>query len=471
MEAAFTPIEKIISNYNDQQSFIACAKQLTASERIVLLKKLKVAILENEPMLIKALEDDFKKCAFETQVTEVFATLFELNHTIKKLNKWTKDKAVGRSLLFFNVKAYLHYEPKGQVLIITPWNYPFQLPMSHLIGAIAAGNTVMLKLSEYAPHCNAIVKKIIQSVFPTKHVAVIEGAVAETTALLELKFDHIHFTGSPTVGKVVMKAASKHLADLTLELGGKSPVFIDKDVNINQVVRNIIWAKFVNAGQTCIAPDYILLDRKLEKEVEASFRKQLKIAFGESPQHAADLARIIHSNQFERLQRGLQEIKNTATIIAGGQTDFTDRYIAPTVLKNVPTDAQLMQEEIFGPILPLVYYDRVEEALAFVASKEKPLALYIFSKNKNYVQQVIKHTNAGGTCVNDALIHIMHPNLPFGGVNNSGIGQSFGWHGFKSFSHERAIADAKLKPSSSLFWFPYTEKSKKTLHFLRKLFL
>uniref|UniRef100_UPI0033419891 aldehyde dehydrogenase family protein n=1 Tax=Dysgonomonas capnocytophagoides TaxID=45254 RepID=UPI0033419891 len=299
----------------------------------------------------------------------------------------------------------------------------------------------------------------------------VEGAVEETTHLLNLRFDHIHFTGSPKVGKIVMEAASKNLTDITLELGGKSPAVIDKNVNLKQVVKNLIWAKFINAGQTCIAPDYILAHRHQKQQIEELFRRELEEAFGTDALNSPDYARIINDKQFERLNNSLESAKQLgATIIAGGKTDAKLKFIAPTVVTNVALNNSLMTDEIFGPILPIVYYGQIQEAIDFINAKEKPLALYVFSKDSNFNKHVIRHTSAGSTCINDAVIQIMQPNLPFGGVNNSGIGQSTGRYGFKAFSHERAVADVKLFPVSSMFWYPYTEKTNKMLQWIRRLF-
>ncbi|MGH2624059.1 MAG: aldehyde dehydrogenase family protein, partial [Sphingobacterium sp.] len=356
-------------------------------------------------------------------------------------------------------------------LIISPWNYPFQLPMVHLASCLAAGNTAILKLSEFSPNTNGIIKQIIENVFTEKQVAVIIGSIPETTHLLRLKFDHIHFTGSPKVGKIVMQAASINLSDVTLELGGKSPAVIDRNVNLKKVVKNLIWAKFVNAGQTCIAPDYLLVHKHLKNEIQEVFQQEIELAFGKEPINSPDYARIINDKQFDRLVGALDQAKSLgAKVITGGAINRSERFISPTVLTRVALTNPLMTDEIFGPILPIVYYEKISEAIEFINEKEKPLALYVFSKNAHFSKHVIAQTSAGSTCINDAMIQIMHPSLPFGGVNHSGIGQSTGWFGFKAFSHQRAIADVKIHPISSLFWFPYTEKTYQVLTWIKKLF-
>ncbi|WP_185212899.1 aldehyde dehydrogenase family protein [Sphingobacterium mizutaii] len=468
---AYNTLSEIDKIYQSQLKNKSAIKHSTAYKRIGWIKKLLDTINREEKAIEQALYQDFHKSGIETAITEILVVQLELKHIAKKLRGWMKDKKVRRSLVMPNVSAYLHYEPKGNALIITPWNYPFQLPLVHLAACIAAGNTAILKLSEFSPNSNQVLKKIIAEVFPTDHIAVIEGAVEETTHLLNLKFDHIHFTGSSKVGKIVMEAASKHLTDITLELGGKSPAVIDKNVNLRQVVKNLIWAKFINAGQTCIAPDYILAHRHQKQQLEEVFKIEIEEAFGKDAFNSPDYARIINEKQFERLNQALDSAKQLgANIIAGGKTDGRNKYIAPTVITNVAANNPLMTEEIFGPILPIVYYAQIQEAIDFINAKEKPLALYVFSKDSNFNKHIIRNSSAGSTCINDAVIQIMQPNLPFGGVNNSGLGQSTGWYGFKAFSHERAVADVKIIPLSSMFWYPYTEKTSRMLQWIRRLF-
>ena len=468
---AYNTLSEIDKIYQSQLKNKSAIKHSTAYKRIGWIKKLLDTINREEKAIEQALYQDFHKSGIETAITEILVVQLELKHIAKKLRGWMKDKKVRRSLVMPNISAYLHYEPKGNALIITPWNYPFQLPLVHLAACIAAGNTAILKLSEFSPNSNQVLKKIIAEVFPTDHIAVIEGAVEETTHLLNLKFDHIHFTGSSKVGKIVMEAASKHLTDIPLELGGKSPAVIDKNVNLRQVVKNLIWAKFINAGQTCIAPDYILAHRHQKQQLEEVFKIEIEEAFGKDAFNSPDYARIINEKQFERLNQALDSAKQLgANIIAGGKTDGRTKYIAPTVITNVAANNPLMTEEIFGPILPIVYYAQIQEAIDFINAKEKPLALYVFSKDSNFNKHIIRNSSAGSTCINDAVIQIMQPNLPFGGVNNSGLGQSTGWYGFKAFSHERAVADVKIIPLSSMFWYPYTEKTSRMLQWIRRLF-
>lgn len=468
----YTTIEHINNVYQTQLEFKTALKGSSIAERINWLKALRACILQKEIEIKEAIYKDFRKSAVETETTEILTSLLEINLFIKKLAHWAKPKPVGASLLFATTQAKLIYEPKGNSLIITPWNYPFQLPIVHLLASVAAGNTVMLKLSEFTPHTNQLLKEILLQVFDEQHVAVVQGAVAETTHLLSLKFDHIHFTGSPAVGKIVMAAAAKNLTAITLELGSKSPVFIDKNIHVTEVARNIIWAKFVNMGQTCIAPDYLLVDKSIEKEFDQALQEQMLRAFGEQAKDSVDLARINNERQFDRLLSYLEELKNSeAEYVVAGEHNKTSLFIHPTIVKKIPPKSRLMEDEIFGPILPIYYYSDVAKALEMVATKEKPLALYIFSKEQKYIDHILKNSTAGGTTINDALLHIMHPNLPFGGVNHSGIGQSLGIYGFKSFSHERAVLQSNYFPMSKLFWYPYTQTTQKMLLLIRKLFL
>ncbi|MGJ1317120.1 aldehyde dehydrogenase family protein [Sphingobacterium spiritivorum] len=469
-EAPRTPLAQISSLYCRQLDYKEKTRQLSVEQRISFLRSLGKQIENNHAAITKALHLDFRKNTFETDYTEIYVVQSTIKHICRNLKRWAQNRKVKNNLMYITTRSYLQYEPKGSSLIITPWNYPFQIPLMQTISSIAAGNTVMLKLSEYVPHTNVIVEEIIRSVFKQEHVTVINGQAEETTHLLNLKFDHIHFTGSPKVGKIVMQAASAHLSDITLELGGKSPVFIDKDVNLRQIVRNLIWGKFVNAGQTCIAPDYVLIDKNLKDTFEKILPEEVIMAFGTSAEQSPDLARIINDRQFDRLEAALKKaVQAGARILTGGETNKTSLYIAPTVVTGMPADSTLMTEEIFGPILPVVYYDTVDEALTLVSRKEKPLALYIFSKDSHYTDTILRNTTAGSTAVNDMLIQYMHPNLPFGGVNHSGIGQSFGQYGFKSFSHERTVVSgSKNLPLSRIFWYPYTAKTRKLFNFIKR---
>lgn len=464
------PIAEINRIHQAQTDYKERVKHSSSKVRQSWLKVLLAKIQTEERNIERALYHDFHKSSTETAITEYLPVKWELKHLIKSIPRWMKDKSLPRSLKMLNVKAFLHYEPKGNTLIITPWNYPFMLPIVHLAASVAAGNTVMLKLSEHAPHTNRVIRAILTSVFPSEHVAVIDGGVSETTHLLKLPFDHIHFTGSSRVGKIVAEAAAKNLSGITLELGGKSPAIIDKNVHLRRVVKNLIWAKFVNAGQTCIAPDYLLVHRHLRQEIETVFKEEMEHAFGEHPVNSPDFARIINTDQFDVLDQALRDaLSSGAHLITGGQVNRSGRYIAPTVLTHIAKSNRLMQDEIFGPILPIVYYGQVQEAIDHVNGAGEPLALYVFSNDSLFCSHILRHTSSGSVGVNDAMIQIMHPNLPLGGVNASGMGQSLGWYGFRNFSHERAVAEAQWRPLSALFWYPYTERTNKVLQWLKRL--
>jgi len=468
----FVNAEQIDRVYMAQSNYQSFAKASTAKSRIQLLSQLEKAILKYRKDIERALFLDLGKHAIESDYAEIFSSLSELRHIQAHLKKWMHPLPVRNNLLFFGTNSYILSEPKGKTLIISPWNYPFQLPIVHLAASVAAGNTVILKPSEFAVHTNIILKKIIESVFSTEHVSVLEGAVEETTKLLSLKFDHIHFTGSSAVGKIVMQAAAKQLCAVTLELGGKSPLFMDKQVPLRKTIKNIIWAKFMNAGQTCIAPDYLLVDEQLKLEFIQIFQEEIKLAFGAHASQSSDYPRIINEKQLDRLIQLLEEAQDLgAEILYGGQVLKEQLYMEPTLIEPQVYTGQLMQQEIFGPILPVIFYERLKHALDLVQQQEKPLACYIFSEDKKYINQVIDQTSAGSTCVNDAVIQILHPNLPFSGVNHSGIGQSMGIFGFQDFSHQRAIVQSSpWLRMSSFFWYPYTKGTQKIVDWLMKWF-
>ena len=346
------------------------------------------------------------------------------------------------------------------------------MPVQHLVAAVAAGCTVIIKPSEFTPHTSALVKEILGKVFAENEVAVIEGDYTISSELLKLKFDHIHFTGSPAVGKVVMRAAAEHLTSVTLELGGKSPVIIDETANIDAAVKKITWGKYLNCGQTCIAPDYILVHDSKKDEFVTKLDANIKKVFGADAEKSPDMGRIVNNKHFNRIKGLLDEaVSNGAKIETGGQTNEADNFIAPTVISNVSYDSKIMQEEIFGPILPVLSYHNTDDALNVINGKEKPLALYIFSGSSQKQDYWLDHTSAGGSCINDNLVHITQPNLPFGGVNNSGIGKSFGFYGFKEFSNERAVLKALHSGSVvAPLWQPYGKLAKFVADLMIKYF-
>jgi aldehyde dehydrogenase (NAD+) len=452
-----TKLEDIIRIFNLQQRNRQNAKSATASERKAKIQKLIDAIFAMRADIEGALYKDLRKAKVESDFTEIYMVLTEARFAISNLSQWMKEVEVETPLAMLGSSSKVVYEPKGTCLILSPWNYPFQLPLVTLVSALAAGNTAIIKPSEYTPNTSAILKAVVNKAFKEEDVAVIEGDHTVSTELLKLKWDHIHFTGSPAVGKVIMRAAAEYLTPVTLELGGKSPAIIDETANISAAAKKLTWGKWLNVGQTCIAPDYVLIHESKKDEFIKKMKETITHSFGANPQASPDMARIVNNKNFLRLKGLLDEaIKTGAKVEVGGESTEAENYIAPTVLTNVSLDSKVMHEEIFGPILPVVSYKNLDEAMAIVNSKEKPLSLYVFSSSSKNQKFVLNNSSAGGTCINDNLVHISNPYLPFGGVNNSGIGKSTGHFGFKEFSNERAVLKALHSGSvSTPLWFPY----------------
>jgi len=463
--------ENISAVFKAQQQNKFELRKTSARERIEKLKILRSAIENSESEIYQALQTDLRKSKFETDVTELYFTYAEIDYAIKELKEWMKPKVVDgtRSNLFSINKIY--YEPKGVCLIIAPWNYPFQLIMSPLISAIAAGNCIILKPSEISEATGGLIRKIISKTYNVNEIACFEGGAEVSKALLELPFDHIFFTGSTTVGKIVMTAAAKNLASVTLELGGKSPVIIDDTADLKKAAEKIAWGKLVNVGQTCIAPDYVLIDEKIESQFIIYYKEAvLKMFFNSNKEiNKQSYGKIINPKQFKRLSDLIKDsVTSGADLIWGGGCDEKELTILPAILKNVTAQNPIMQQEIFGPILPAITFKKIEDAVNFVNAKDKPLALYVFSGSNKNQEYILKTTSAGGTCINDVLIHIGNPHLPFGGVNNSGIGSCHGIFGFKNFSHERAVVFQSKLELMRMIYPPY-EKKNWLLKWLKKI--
>ena len=467
-----TKLEEIIRIFNAQQKNRQAVKNTTSTERKAKLKKLIDVTTEYRTKIQDAIYADLRKPPIESDYAEIYNVITECRHAIKHLDEWTAEHEVDTPLLFIGSSSKIVYEPKGVTLILTPWNYPFMMPAQHLVAAVAAGCTVIIKPSEFTPHTSSLVKEILGKVFQENEVAVIEGDYTISSELLKLKFDHIHFTGSPAVGKVVMRAAAEHLTSVTLELGGKSPVIIDETANIDAAVKKITWGKYLNCGQTCIAPDYILVHDSKKEEFVSKLAANLKKVFGEDAEKSPDMGRIVNNKHFTRIKGLLDDaVSKGAKIEAGGNTNEADNYIQPTVISNVTPDSKIMQEEIFGPVLPVLSYHNTDEALNVINGKEKPLALYIFSGTSKKQDFWMNNTTAGGTCINDNIAQITQPNLPFGGVNNSGIGKSFGIYGFKEFSNERGVLKALHSGSvTQPLWQPYGKLAKFVADLMIKYF-
>jgi aldehyde dehydrogenase (NAD+) len=451
-----------------QKNYAKTLRKTTAQDRIVKLKKLEQLVLKYQNQLVEAIYKDFDKPAAETVATEVLPTITEIRHTIKSLKAWLKPKNVSPTLPLLGTTAKVYVEPKGVTLIIAPWNYPFQLAMNPLVSAIAAGNCAIVKPSELTPHTSSLLAQLVKELATAEEIAVVEGGVEVATALLDLPFDHIFFTGSPAVGKIVMRAAAKHLTSVTLELGGKSPVVIDETADLQDTAQKLLWGKCVNAGQTCIAPDYVLVQESVKEPFLEALKKQLDIFYNPQQQgteQSTSLARIVNTKHFQRIAGLIDDaVQRGATIVYGGKRNENSRFIEPTVLTDVNYDMVVMQDEIFGTVLPVLTYKKLDDALAAIDQLPKPLAMYIFSQSQKNIDYLIKHSTAGGTCVNDCLIHIAHPDLPFGGVNNSGIGKSHGYAGFLEFCNQRAVLQQRVGWTSiKLLYPPYTKKVDKLL--------
>ena len=426
------------------------------------LRRLRDLFVEQEDRLIDALVADVGKPRIEAYTTEIAFTINEIDHTLKHLNAWTKPEKVKVPITFKPGKARLQPEPLGTVCIIAPWNYPVQLLFAPLVPALAAGNTAVLKPSEVTPSVAALVEELVPRYFDSSTVAVVNGAVEVTTALLEERFDHIFYTGNGQVGRVVMRAAAEHLTPVTLELGGKSPAIVAADANIDVAAKRIAWAKFLNAGQTCVAPDYVLVEEAAKDQLLAALAEAVTTFYGDDPQQSEDYARIVNERHHDRLMKLLSDGGFDATVF-GGTGDRGSRYLAPTVLAGVKPDAAVMADEIFGPILPVLTVGNVGEAIRFVNDREKPLALYAFSNDDDTLKHVVANTSAGGVTLNHAVLHLAVPDLPFGGVGESGTGSYHGKSGFDTFSHFKSVLGKPTRPDPALMYPPYTATKQKII--------
>lgn len=420
------------------------------------LLKLLNAIVIHEDDIIKALYDDFKKPAFESVLTETNYILSELKSTIKNIHSWSKPSLILPSLLNFPSTDFIYKEPYGKVLVIAPWNYPFQLALSPLIAAVAAGNQVVLKPSELTPNTSSIINKIIHETFDENHVKVVEGGVEVAQELLSQRWDFIFFTGSVAVGKIIAKAAAENLTPITLELGGKSPCIVEESANLKLAAKRIVWGKFLNAGQTCIAPDYLIVSEKVKSKLVALLKTEITLAYGENPEQSEDFARIVNPKNWARLTSMLEN----QTVLAGGKSTALDCYIAPTLLDYPKLDSLVMKEEIFGPILPILSYQNETNLHQIISKYEKPLSLYVFTDDKAFAKKIIQNYAFGGGCINDTIVHFSNNRLPFGGVGHSGIGAYHGKRSFDVFSHHKAIVKKANWLDIPIRYAPYKGKLK-----------
>lgn len=418
------------------------------------LKKLLYNIQKSEDLIVKALYDDFKKPEFEAVLTETNYVISELKDTIKNIHKWAKPKRVFPSLLNFPSTDYILTEPYGNVLVIAPWNYPFQLALCPLISAVAAGNRVVLKPSELTPNTSAIIAKIIEKTFHVNHVEVFEGGIEVSNKLLAKRWDYIFFTGSVAVGKVIAKAAAENLTPITLELGGKNPCIIDETANLKLAAKRIVWGKFINAGQTCIAPDYILIQKNMKVNFLSFLMEEIIKAYGKKMEKSPDFARIINTKNWVRLDSMIEKEK----VVFGGETDASKLYISPTIIEEPALDSPIMKEEIFGPLLPILIYETEAEIQNVISRYEKPLAFYVFSENKSFAKKLITTYSFGGGCINDTVVHFSNKRLPFGGVGHSGIGAYHGQLSFDVFSHHKAVVKKGNWLDLPMRYAPYKDK-------------
>ena len=437
----------------------------TAPQRIAKIRALEEALLARRDEIRAALWSDYQKPPAEVDLSEIYPVIGEARHARRHLRSWMKPRRVATPLALLGSRSSILYEPKGVTLIISPWNFPINLTLGPLVSAIAAGNSVMVKPSEMTPHSSACMKAILADLFDESEVAVIEGDGEVAKALLAKKFDHIFFTGSPRVGRLVMKAAAEHLTSVTLELGGKSPVIIDRTANLDEAAKKIAWGKFFNSGQICIAPDYLLVDESIRAEMS---RKLVEAVAAMGVDGARGV--LVNEAHAARIRQLVDDaVAEGAELVSGGVA--TERDVSPTILSNVSPSSAVMQHEIFGPILPIIGYRTTEDALRIVAEREKPLVMYLFSKSKQFVSEILARTSAGGTVINDTLIHFYQVNLPFGGAGESGMGNAHGFFGFEAFSNMRGVLEQPTRFSAiQLMYPPYTKFKQKLIDLTLKYF-
>jgi aldehyde dehydrogenase (NAD+) len=445
-----------------QRQFFKSQQTKDVSFRIEILKKLKAEIIAREQDVYDALKKDFKKPVFESFMSEYGLAISGINLVLKNLKSWAKPKRVRPSMLTFPSTDYIYKEPYGTVLVIAPWNYPFILAIEPIIMAVSAGNTVVLKPSELTTHTSQLVTDIIQNVFGQEYVASVQGGIPVATELLEQNWDYIFFTGSVPVGKIVAKAAADYLTPVTLELGGKSPCIVDETIDLNLAAKRIVWGKFFNGGQTCISPDYIIAHSSIKENLVESLKSEIISAYGENPKQSEDYPRIINERNASRLKEMLEDVN----VVFGGEHEVSECYIAPTLVDNPSLESTLMQDEIFGPILPILTYTSEADIDGIISNYDKPLSLYVFSKNKKFTNKIISSYSFGGGAINDPLIQFGNHRLPFGGVGASGIGAYHGKHGFDTFSHHKPVSKRGTWFDPPVRYAPYKGK----LNLLKKMF-
>ncbi len=453
MELSSIDVDKIIE---DHYKFFESKKSRDIDFRINQLRCLKSAIKKYEYKIYEALYKDLGKCEFESYTTEVGFVLSSISHTIKNLKKWAKKEKVKTPLYLFPAKSFIISEPYGTVLIIGPYNYPFQLLVEPLVGALAAGNCVVLKPSENVPNLSRVITEMITETFPKEYIRSVEGGIETNTSLINGTFDYIFFTGSAQVGKIIMEAAARNLVPVTLELGGKSPVIVDESADIRVAAKRIIWGKTINVGQTCVAPDYVVVNNKVKDELIKELKLQIQSFYGKDAMESKDYGRIVNDRHFIRLKNILD--KEADKIIYGGKVNREKRYIEPTLI-DASWEGAAMSEEIFGPILPIISFSNLDEIIGEIKKLSKPLALYLFTENYEVEKKVLEEISSGGACINDTITHLANPELPFGGVGNSGIGAYHGKESFKTFSHRKSVVRKTTKINIPIVFPPFNKKN------------
>lgn len=447
--------------YESQLNFIESKRRISVEDRLKYLKNLKKEILINEDNIYNALDLDLKKPRFETYATEIGFLLNEIDLFIKKLKSWAKPHSVTPALMNFPSRDYIIYEPYGKVLVISPWNYPFQLALLPAMSAFAAGNNVVLKPSEHTPNTSSLIKKIVERVFSSELMSVVEGDAKTASKLLEKKWDYIFFTGSVNIGKIVAASSAKNLTPYTLELGGKSPAIIDHNTNLKLVSKRIVWGKFLNSGQTCVAPDYLIVHKSIKEALVKELINRIELTFEKNLNNTNDITAIVNEKNFNRLTRLINENK----IIYGGKLDQKNRYISPTIIDSPKMDSNIMNEEIFGPILPILSFEKLRDIDDIISKNPNPLALYVFSNDEKFTEAIVNRYPFGGGAINDTIVHLANSRLPFGGVGNSGMGSYHGKSSFELFSHKKPIVKRSTWFDNNLRYAPYKNK----LNLVRRL--
>lgn len=471
-----TPANSFLPLWLSQKATSQNFRLQPLADRKARLRKIENWLLANRQDIIAAVRADFHRPDTEIEISEVMPVLSEVRHALKELDRWARPRLVDAPLHYLGTRTYIRYEPKGVCLIIAPWNYPFNLCVGPLVSCLAAGNTAIIKPSEFTPATGALVKRMAGELFTQDQVAVVEGDAATSQELLRLPFDHIFFTGSPAVGKLIMKAAAENLASVTLELGGKSPTVVDGSGSLADAAKRIAFGKFFNNGQTCIAPDYVLVAKPYEEKLIGLLQREIDALFGAGQgvsQQSADYARLVHHRHFDRVDQLVTEAQQQgAHVVRAAEPDRATRFYPPTLLTHIPAGAKVLEEEIFGPVLPVIAYQQEEEVLTFINSRPKPLGMYVFSTRGQFRKQLEHQTSAGALVFNDCLLQYTHPNIPFGGVNNSGLGKAHGQFGFQSFSNEKPVIK-QLPGWANTYFFhpPYTPFKKWLVNFVLRWML